>query len=202
MKVCISARAYSKILLHASKYPHKAVCGVVIAKENADSANNINVVDALPLFHLCLGLAPMMEVALTQVDAYCKSNGLQVVGYYQANESLNNNSPDAFAYKIAEKLQDNFSSAFILMVDNKKMGFECESLACKYYQLQDNKWKLNEKDVCLADDEILSIVSQLMVGKAYPSLVDFDNHLDELQLDWLNPEINRVVDNATNQIQD
>ena len=66
-------------------------------------------------------------------------------------------SPDVFAYKIAEKLQENFISAFILMVskslftfkiwrfiflmlktffftqqiDNKKMGFECESLACK-----------------------------------------------------------------------
>lgn len=65
MKVCLSARAYSKILLHASKYPHKAVCGVLIANENVD--NVIGVVDAVPLFHICLGLAPMMEVALTQV---------------------------------------------------------------------------------------------------------------------------------------
>ena len=40
---------------------------------------------------------------------------------------------------------------------------------------------------CLADDETLNIVSQLMIGKAYPSLVDFDNHLDDLSLDWLNP---------------
>ena len=65
MKVSISSRAYSKILLHASKYPHKAVCGVVIAHENSD--NKIEVLDAVPLFHLSLGLAPMMEVALTQV---------------------------------------------------------------------------------------------------------------------------------------
>jgi hypothetical protein len=65
MKVTISSRAYSKILLHASKYPHKAVCGVVIARENSDS--KIDVLDAVPLFHLSLGLAPMMEVALTQV---------------------------------------------------------------------------------------------------------------------------------------
>ena len=65
MKVSISSRAYSKILLHASKYPHKAVCGVVIGHENSDS--QIDVLDAVPLFHLSLGLAPMMEVALTQV---------------------------------------------------------------------------------------------------------------------------------------
>lgn len=85
--------------------------------------------------------------------------------------------------------------------------------------LQHIFWRLSQKKICvlcshlvifgffcihrcLADDEILSIVSQLMMGKAYPSLVDFDNHLDELHLDWLNPEINRVVDNATNQIQE
>ena len=41
-----------------------------------------------------------------------------------------------------------------------------------------------------------------MIGKAYPCLVDFDNHLDDLSLDWLNPEINKVVDNATVQIQE
>ena len=69
MKVCISARAYSKILLHASKYPHKAVCGVLIAKENTDIT--VDVLDAIPLFHLSLGLAPMMEVALTQVGKDC-----------------------------------------------------------------------------------------------------------------------------------
>ncbi|XP_028392226.1 ER membrane protein complex subunit 8-like [Dendronephthya gigantea] len=201
MKVVVSSRAYSKILLHASKYPHRAICGVLIAHENCD-INKIDVLDAVPLFHLSLGLAPMMEVALIQVDAYCKSNKLQVVGYYQANQSLDNNSPDVYAYKIAEKLQENFSSAFILMVDNKKMGFECEVQACKLYHLQENKWKYNEKDLCLADDETLNIVSQLMIGKAYPSLVDFDNHLDDLSLDWLNPEINKVVDNATVQIQE
>lgn len=66
MKVTISSRAYSKILLHASKYPHKAVCGVVIARENVEGIN-VDVFDAVPLFHLSLGLAPMMEVALTQV---------------------------------------------------------------------------------------------------------------------------------------
>ena len=54
----------------------------------------------------------------------------------------------------------------------------------------------------LADDDTLNIVSQLMIGKAYPSLVDFDNHLDDLSLDWLNPEINKVVDNASAQVQD
>lgn len=65
MKVTLSTQAYSKILLHACKYPHKAVCGVVLAGKNCVS--NVEVTDAVPMFHLGLGLAPMMEVALTQV---------------------------------------------------------------------------------------------------------------------------------------
>ena len=66
MKITISVKAYSKILLHACKYPHKAVNGVLIAG-SAGGSNEILIVDAIPLFHQCLGLAPMLEVALAQV---------------------------------------------------------------------------------------------------------------------------------------
>ncbi len=65
MKTTVSVKAYSKILLHACKYPHKAVNGVLIA--DSIGGNEVNIVDAIPLFHQCLGLAPMLEVALAQV---------------------------------------------------------------------------------------------------------------------------------------
>ena len=61
----VSTRAYCKILLHAAKYPHCAVNGVLIAEKT--KGKELKVVDSIPLFHLSLTLAPMMEVALTQV---------------------------------------------------------------------------------------------------------------------------------------
>ena len=67
MKLRFSARAYTKMLLHASKYPHKAVNGVLLGDE-AVHGGEIFAIEAVPLFHICLGLAPMLEIALAQVN--------------------------------------------------------------------------------------------------------------------------------------
>ena len=75
MKVTISVRAYAKILLHACKYPHKAVNGVVLADTTSQGPGMLHVADVVPLFHQCLGLAPMLEVALAQVCSVSYSNG-------------------------------------------------------------------------------------------------------------------------------
>lgn len=63
----INAKAYCKLVLHAAKYPHYAVNGVLLAKCSAKN-KEIEFVDAIPLFHLALNLTPMAEVALTQVS--------------------------------------------------------------------------------------------------------------------------------------
>jgi len=63
----LSKVAYSKIILHAFKYPHTAINGVLLASEGSN-AQCLKYVDAIPLFHHNLGLAPMLEVALMQVN--------------------------------------------------------------------------------------------------------------------------------------
>ncbi len=62
----LSKLAYAKIILHAFKYPHTAINGVLLANEGS-SNQCVKYVDAVPLFHHNLGLAPMLEVALMQV---------------------------------------------------------------------------------------------------------------------------------------
>ena len=62
----LSKLAYAKIILHAFKYPHTAINGVLLANESS-SNQSVKYVDAIPLFHHNLGLAPMLEVALMQV---------------------------------------------------------------------------------------------------------------------------------------
>ena len=69
MKIQFNLTSYAKVLLHASKYPHKAVNGVLLAKFEKGS-DALQIVDVIPLFHQCLGLAPMLEVALSQVKEY------------------------------------------------------------------------------------------------------------------------------------
>ena len=63
---CITEKAYAKLVLHCCKYPHLAVNGVVIGSISKES-QTVQIQDAVPLFHSGIGLAPMLEVALTQV---------------------------------------------------------------------------------------------------------------------------------------
>ena len=194
-KPAISPRAYSKILLHACKYPHKAINGVLLG-DNSRNNESIRVVDAIPLFHQCLGLAPMLEIALTQIDTYCRNSKLQIIGYYQGNENVNDNTPDLIAFKIAEKINENFPNSLLAMIDNQKMDVECKEPALDLYTLTDHKWNDGCGWYLIGDDTSLALVSELITGKTYQNLVDFDNHLDDITLDWLNTPINKLVELA------
>ena len=71
--ISLSCPALAKILLHAARYSQTAVSGVVLAPArgggggDGTTPSTVMLVDAVPLFHLNLSLAPMLEVALTQV---------------------------------------------------------------------------------------------------------------------------------------
>lgn len=62
------------MLLHAAKYPHCAVNGLLVAEKQKEKKKeghgNVSVlcVDCVPLFHGSLALAPMLEVALSLVS--------------------------------------------------------------------------------------------------------------------------------------
>lgn len=197
MKAALTPRAYSKVILHGCKYPHKAINGILIGEETKNG-ESVRVIDAIPLFHQCLGLAPMLEIALTQIDTYCRNSNLQIVGYYQGNENVNDNSPDLIAYKIGEKINENFPNALLMMIDNHKMDVECKVTALELHTCTDNRWNEGVPWYLIGDEASLALVSELITGKTYQNLVDFDNHLDDITLDWLNIPINKLVELASN----
>lgn len=57
--------AYAKIILHALKYPHQTVNGVLLG--SPPSSDCVTIVDAVPLQHHWTNLTPMMEVGLELV---------------------------------------------------------------------------------------------------------------------------------------
>lgn len=63
----ITAKAYAKILFHAAKYPHLAVNGLLLAEKNSKSKFP-TIADSIPLFHQCLYVTPMAEIALIKVN--------------------------------------------------------------------------------------------------------------------------------------
>lgn len=133
----LSARAYTKIVFHAAKYPHCAVNGLLLAtKESLKPNSDPYIQDVIPLFHQCLYVSPMSEIALVQVNSnrnyqhrkctktikfqvenMASKEGLQIVGYYAGCENFNDNTIDrAPGLKIAEKIAEIYSRAVAIVV--------------------------------------------------------------------------------------
>ena len=69
MPCSVDRQALLKALLHSAKYPAASINGVLVGKASTsgDDDGSVHVVDAIPLFHSFLTLAPSLEAALCQV---------------------------------------------------------------------------------------------------------------------------------------
>lgn len=90
--------------------------GLLLGKKSSEKAK-AEVLDAIPMFHQCLFVSPMSEIALVQVESRAASEGLQIIGYYAAAENFYDNSLDKVpGIKIAEKIAEQNGSAYVVMV--------------------------------------------------------------------------------------
>ncbi len=66
-EVELSCLAYAKMYLHASQFPRCSVNGLLLSSSPAGAA--VCITDCVPLLHSHLSLAPITQLALTQVSA-------------------------------------------------------------------------------------------------------------------------------------
>ncbi|KAG5684035.1 hypothetical protein PVAND_013288 [Polypedilum vanderplanki] len=186
-ELVISPKAYIKMIFHAAKYPHLAVNGLLLGSK---TSNKSEITDAVPLFHQCLYVTPMSEVALIQVEARAASENLQIIGYYAAAENFYDNTIDKVpAIKIAEKIVENNGSASVVVIDNKSICMDMKHSGLKVWQWNDGKWTKAKHS--LSDSRhTLDAVSLLLQRGAMKELYDFDNYLDNTEHDWSNENLN------------
>uniref|UniRef100_A0A8C5Q7N0 ER membrane protein complex subunit 8 n=1 Tax=Leptobrachium leishanense TaxID=445787 RepID=A0A8C5Q7N0_9ANUR len=193
----LTTQAYCKMMLHGSKYPHCSVNGILVAEKQKrrDGHQPVLFVDCIPLFHGTIALAPVLEVALTLIDTWCKENDYVIAGYYQANERLKDSCPNQVAERIASRIAEGFNDTALIMVDNSKFSMDCIIPSINVYEHHDNRWKCRETHENVFEDwpEAQRISASLMDSRSYESLVDFDSHLDDLRNDWTNPDINKSI---------
>ncbi|XP_032682911.1 ER membrane protein complex subunit 8 [Odontomachus brunneus] len=197
--VFFSPRAYCKIILHAAKYPHCAINGLLLGKQKIkDGRTDLYIEDAVPLFHICLHVSPMAEIALTLVDQLVTSKGLILAGYYLANENINDLSTDRPAHRIADKIAENFNNALLVVVDNREITLNMQSSPLRISQSVDGKWKPKDKANIIYEGDVVytDIMYSLLKEEQYRNLVDFDNHLDNIALDWQNQELNKIIEDV------
>ncbi|KAG8437451.1 hypothetical protein GDO86_008235 [Hymenochirus boettgeri] len=193
----LTTQAFCKMMLHSAKHPHCTVNGILVAEKQKrkDFHQQVLFVDCIPLFHGTIALSPVLEVALTLIDSWCKENGYIIAGYYQANERLKDISPNPVAERIASRIADGFNDAALIMVDNTNFSLECVRPSFHVYEHHDNRWKSRDPHEDFFEDwtEAQKITATLLDSRSYESLVDFDSHLDDLRNDWANPDINKSI---------
>ncbi|CAF1228767.1 unnamed protein product [Adineta steineri] len=196
----INTLAFTKMFLHLAKYPELAVNGILLgvrsnsANDEADSSY-LNFVDCIPLFHGVLSLSPMLEIALSQIDAYCSTRNLTIAGYYHANENYSDPNPNFTALRIMEKIKENNPNAVLLMIDNSLVDLNENDRFYNVFTLTDKTWK-NVNETHIVNDESRLSALSLVKRNQHRQIIDFDNHLDSISNDWRNPNIRNEL-NAT-----
>uniref|UniRef100_A0A6I8NEX8 ER membrane protein complex subunit 9 n=2 Tax=Ornithorhynchus anatinus TaxID=9258 RepID=A0A6I8NEX8_ORNAN len=190
-EVEISARAYAKMCLHAARYPHAAVNGLLLARAPRPGGC-LCLSDCVPLFHSHLALSVMLEVALNQVDLWGARGNLVVAGYYHANAALDDQSPGPLALKIAGRIAEFFPEAVLVMLDNQKMVPQPRVPPVLVLEQHNQRWAPKDKNVVMWREweESRQLVGALLEGRAHRHLVDFDAHLDDIRRDWTNQRLN------------
>lgn len=197
MELVVTKLAYAKLFLHLAKYPHSACNGVFLSRKS--SPTKIELVDCIPLFHSSLSLAPGVEIALNQIDSYCQHNDLDVGGYYHANENVNDNQHNQIVYKLAEKLKENCSYSLVFMINNHKIHPSNKEPCFSVLNFSDQRLKEFPCSLKL-DENVYDSCQMLLREKRFNAINDFDNHLDDLNADWKNAQLNKVISVACETI--
>ncbi|CBQ72651.1 conserved hypothetical protein [Sporisorium reilianum SRZ2] len=189
--VSVSPLAYKKLILHTAKYPTARVFGFLLA--DATSSPTLNIVDSIPLSHHWTALAPMAEVALSLATSYASTKNLTVVGLYEAPELVAERTPSQQAAKLAEKIATLAGREALLLLVNNATLLDAKSHALSGYAVPAAGSKgeakpkaLQGSSVTLQDQsKVAELESAVRRQGAWEKIVDFDDHLEDQSLDWL-----------------
>ncbi|KAI9443677.1 UPF0172-domain-containing protein [Russula earlei] len=121
--------AYTKLILHALKYSHQNVNGVLLGSPPSAPGHPVLIVDAVPLQHHWTSLSPMMEVGLGMATNHAHRHQLHVVGYYQAPERVGDTTLSPVGEHVAARIKQTFPTPIALVV-SRRMFVTIASVLC------------------------------------------------------------------------
>mmetsp|Transcript_1629 Transcript_1629/g.3374 ORF Transcript_1629/g.3374 Transcript_1629/m.3374 type:complete len:196 (-) Transcript_1629:1091-1678(-) len=191
-QVEMAQTAYAKVVLHALKHPSASVNGVLIGKPGS---SGLVVTDAVGMMHGQLALAPMIEVALAQIEAHFTDQGLSIVGYYHANERLRDQEMASVGKKVADKIASRCPEAVALLVDCQKLDKLLDPdppCVLKLYTRIGGKWKAEETEpsnLKFKEAGTTNLVADFIQEERFKRVYDFLDHVEDMTCDWLNPTL-------------
>ncbi|KAF2300002.1 hypothetical protein GH714_006637 [Hevea brasiliensis] len=179
LKYDMSQNGYIKLVLHALKHNSAAVNGVLLGRSTDDV---VEITDSVPLFHNHLGILPPLEISLIMWVTFMRTRG-------DDDAELGN-----VAKNIGDHIYRYFPQAAILLLDNKKLEAlpkgKTGALLCGDAT---KNWKLARSDggnrLILKEPAANIVLLDFVSSEKWQHLVDFDDHLDDISKDWLNPDL-------------
>ena len=179
--IALKADAYTVLFLHCCRYPTRSLNGLLLGCAAADGS--VSVEKTLPLFHTQISLAPMLEAALLLADEYCQQNGLQIVGYYQANELVDDLDLGPFGKRICDKIRSQVPAVAVFIVDGASMHPSATDLRLI---TQGADGKRGAAPVIEGDAEGCIVrLERCIANSLQHEIIDFDAHLDDPEKNWL-----------------
>ncbi|KAG0496852.1 hypothetical protein HPP92_001369 [Vanilla planifolia] len=193
--------AYIKLVLHALKHRTSAVNGLLLGRLSEDGgggAPTVQISDAVPLSHSQIGILPYLELALIQVEEHFGAEGLAVVGYYHANERFNDTELGGAAKKIGDHIFRYFPQAALLLLDNKRLvelpkGKDRDPVVKLFTRDSSRTWRSpgpeGSTQLTTKEPSANVLLLDYISNERWNDVVDFDDHLDDISKDWLNPNL-------------
>ncbi|GLT83757.1 hypothetical protein SLE2022_020290 [Rubroshorea leprosula] len=192
----ISQNAYIKLVLHALNHKTAAVNGVLLGRPSPLNPSILEITDSVPLFHSNLALLPPLEIALIMIEEHYGAEGMGIVGYFHANERFDDAELGIVAKNIGDHICRYSPEAAILLLDNKKLEalpkVKDQSPVMQLYTRDGSKnWKLvgGSNRLMVKEPAANVVLLDYISLEKWHDVVDFDDHLDDIKKDWLNPEL-------------
>ncbi|KDN39166.1 UPF0172-domain-containing protein [Tilletiaria anomala UBC 951] len=224
----LTPKAYTKITLHAAKYPASALLGLLLGRQTPTSNAAIVVEDIVPLVHKWTTLSPVVEVGCALAESHASTSGLSLIGCYEAPArvvAVNDRELSPAATRLAQRIANRSHSgtALVCLVNNALLLSPTSSPFIPFIQLSfptTSSSSIAQSSTNIPKPRLLTGSRALTIGDpagssnaaapgtgtgtekelaeivrgaakavragAWSALADFDDHLGDPALDWLN----------------
>lgn len=167
--------------MHGCKHSSDLVTGILIGTVDQKV---VKIVDVMPLFHTH-SLAPMLKIACMLIEQHCRNLDLQIVGLYFAHPS---GSLDVSPVKaIADTIASNLPAATLWALDLSKLPER--KLAIVGHSPAKEDWKPFSADAVNVGEKAMEHTARVVSELKYLDVVDFDDHLADINQSWLNTDL-------------
>ena len=181
----ITTLAYAKVVLHAAKHASQAVLGVLLAKQGSDEVSEVAA-----LAHGSV-TAPVLEMAMLQLEKLAEARNLRIVGVYAGNERFEDTAVPHTAVTLATQIERNGDDVkpLVVLVDNVRMDHADEDEpAVLFCSDKRGAWKAGEGSGNVEAGAVAQ-TRDMLEKEAYYGVFDFVEHLDDVKRDWLNSDL-------------